>query len=201
MEKTISNKKQSVNKAHTANSVKIYDIVITGLMAALVFVGTYFFKIPTSFGYTHLGDCMIILTVCMFGTRKGVLAGAIGAGLSDLLGGYTVWVLPTMLFKGIWALIMGIVAYKLLPKVKFNWLIGASVCALVHIALYTLIKIPLYGMEYALLRIPIITGQTICGIVFGSALYMFIKSSGILRNVKLFTKKGEEVNEFKKRGI
>lgn len=183
MEKTISKKKQSVNKTHTANSVKIYDIVITGLMAALVFVGTYFFKIPTSFGYTHLGDCMIILTVCMFGTRKGVLAGAIGAGLSDLLGGYTIWVLPTMFFKGIWALIMGIVAYKLLSKVKFNWLIGAVAGAVVHIALYTLIKIPLYGMEYAMLRVPIITGQTICGIVFGSALYMFIKSSGILRNV------------------
>ena len=49
-------------------------------MAALVFTGTYFFKIPTAFGYTHLGDCMIILTVCLFGTRRGMLAGAIGAG-------------------------------------------------------------------------------------------------------------------------
>lgn len=183
MEKTILNKKESLKQNHTTSSVKVYDVVITGLMAALVFVGTYFFKIPTPSGYTHLGDCMIILTVCMFGTRKGMLAGAIGAGLSDLLGGYTVWVLPTMLFKGIWALIMGIVAYKLLPKVKFNWLIGAVAGAIVHIALYTLIKIPLYGMEYAILRIPSITGQTICGIIFGSVLYMFIKSSGILRNV------------------
>lgn len=56
------------------------DMAITGLMAALVFTGTYFFKIPTAFGYTHLGDCMIILTVCLFGTRRGMLAGAIGAG-------------------------------------------------------------------------------------------------------------------------
>ena len=55
------------------------DISIIGLMSALVFVGTYFFKIPSAFGYTHLGDCMIILTVCLFGTRRGVLAGAIGA--------------------------------------------------------------------------------------------------------------------------
>ena len=50
------------------------DMAITGLMAALVFTGTYFFKIPTAFGYTHLGDCMIILTVCLFGTRRGMLA-------------------------------------------------------------------------------------------------------------------------------
>ena len=28
------------------------DMAITGLMAALVFTGTYFFKIPTAFGYT-----------------------------------------------------------------------------------------------------------------------------------------------------
>ncbi len=84
-------------------------------------------------------------------------------------------------FKGIWALLMGIVAYKLLPKVKFNWLIGAIVGAVVHIALYTLIKIPLYGLEYAMIRIPIITGQTICGIVFGSA---FIYVCKIIRYLK-----------------
>ena len=54
------------------------------------------FKIPSAFGYTHIGDCMIILTVCLFGTRRGVLTGAIGADLSDFLGGYAVWVLPTM---------------------------------------------------------------------------------------------------------
>lgn len=94
------------------------DISIIGLMSALVFVGTYFFKIPSAFGYTHLGDCMIILTVCLFGTRRGVLAGAIGAGLSDFLGGYAVWVLPTMLLKGLWAFIAGTIAYKLLPLAR-----------------------------------------------------------------------------------
>jgi len=76
------------------------DMAITGLMAALVFTGTYFFKIPTAFGYTHLGDCMIILTVCLFGTRRGMLAGAIGAGLSDFIAGYAAWVLPTIVLKG-----------------------------------------------------------------------------------------------------
>ena len=89
------------------------DISIIGLMSALVFVGTYFFKIPSAFGYTHLGDCMIILTVCLFGTRRGVLAGAIGAGLSDFLGGYAVWVLPTMVLKGLWAFIAGTICRTL----------------------------------------------------------------------------------------
>ena len=97
-------------KNHSSQDTTL-DISIIGLMSALVFVGTYFFKIPSAFGYTHLGDCMIILTVCLFGTRRGVLAGAIGAGLSDFLGGYAVWVLPTMVLKGLWAFIAGTIAY------------------------------------------------------------------------------------------
>lgn len=60
-------------KNHSSQDTTL-DISIIGLMSALVFVGTYFFKIPSAFGYTHLGDCMIILTVCLFGTRRGVLA-------------------------------------------------------------------------------------------------------------------------------
>ena len=77
------------------------ELAYTGVMAALVFIGTYCFKIPSPFGYTHLGDCMIILTVCLFGTKRGVLAGSLGAGIADFLGGYAVWVLPTMVLKAV----------------------------------------------------------------------------------------------------
>ena len=118
-------------KNHSSQDTTL-DISIIGLMSALVFVGTYFFKIPSAFGYTHLGDCMIILTVCLFGTRRGVLAGAIGAGLSDFLGGYAVWVLPTMVLKGLWAFIAGTIAYKLLPNFKYSWLVGAIVGGIAH---------------------------------------------------------------------
>ena len=142
------------------------DISIIGLMSALVFVGTYFFKIPSAFGYTHLGDCMIILTVCLFGTRRGVLAGAIGAGLSDFLGGYAVWVLPTMLLKGLWAFIAGTIAYKLLPNFKvFLALSGAIVGGIAHIIGYTLVKIPLYGTVVAFGEMFTLSMQTIAGIV------------------------------------
>ena len=48
-------------KNHSSQDTTL-DISIIGLMSALVFVGTYFFKIPSAFGYTHLGDCMIILS-------------------------------------------------------------------------------------------------------------------------------------------
>ena len=165
------------------NTNKTEKITTTAMMAALVFVGTYFFKIPTSFGYTHLGDCMIILAVCLFGTKRGAIAGAIGAGLADLLGGYAVWAIPTIIFKSLWAIVMGFVAYKLLPNVKFNWLIGAIVGGIVHVICYTLIKIPLYGMAYAIVRIPVISGQTICGIIIGSVLYTVLYQTPAIKKI------------------
>lgn len=160
------------------------DVAIIGLMAALVFTGTYFFKIPSAFGYTHLGDCMIILTVCLFGTRRGVLAGAIGAGLSDFIGGYAVWVVPTMVLKGLWALIAGLITYKLLPGRKYSWLLGAIIGGIVHVAGYTLVKIPLYGPVVAFGEAFTLTCQTTAGIVLGGVAYTVLSQSPAIRSLQ-----------------
>lgn len=160
------------------------DISIIGLMTALVFTGTYFFKIPSAFGYTHLGDCMIILTVCLFGTRRGVIAGALGAGLSDFIGGYAVWVVPTMALKGLWALVAGLITYKLLPNHKYSWLIGAIVGGILHIAGYTLVKIPLYGMIVAFGEVFTLTCQTGAGIVLGGVAYTLLSQSPAIRSLR-----------------
>lgn len=161
------------------------DISVIGLMSALVFVGTYFFKIPSPFGYTHLGDCMIILTVCLFGTRRGVLAGMIGAGLSDFLGGYAIWVLPTMILKGLWAAIAGFVTYKLLPGYKYSWLIGSVAGGIVHVIGYTLVKIPLYGIGVAFGEIFTLSLQTAAGIVFGGAAYLALSQSPAIKKLQV----------------
>lgn len=87
---------------------------------------------------------MIILTVCLFGTRRGMLAGAIGAGFPtsspDTPPGSSYLVL-----KGGWALIMGLIMYRLLPHFKYSWLAGAVTGGIFHVIGYTLVKIPLYG--------------------------------------------------------
>ena len=165
--------------------MKTRSITATALMAALVFAGTYFFKIPSPFGgYAHLGDCMIILGVCLLGTTRGMLAGAIGAGLSDLLGGYMIWVLPTAVIKGVWALLMGLIMYKLMKNSRIGWLVGAVVGGLVQVVLYTVVKIPLYGQYGALAEVPLLIGQTVCGIVFGSVLYLIFAKSSILGKLR-----------------
>ena len=67
------------------------NLTKTAMMAAIVFVGIYLIKIPIPNGYTHLGDCFIFLGVLLLGTKRGSLAGAIGAAASDVLGGYMHW--------------------------------------------------------------------------------------------------------------
>lgn len=103
------------------------ELTKTAVMAALVFVAIYVLKIPGPNGYSHLGDCMILISVLLLGGKKGAWAGGIGAALADLLGGYMQWVLPTFLIKAVMALIMGYVIDKW--HHSLNWLAGAMLGA------------------------------------------------------------------------
>jgi uncharacterized membrane protein len=65
----------------------LYRIIITGLMAALVYAGNYLqIKIPNGVLVTriHLGNSMCLLAGLLFGGLTGGLASGIGAGLYDL---------------------------------------------------------------------------------------------------------------------
>lgn len=155
------------------------DITVTAAMAALVFLGTYIFKIPTISGYIHLGDCMILLTVALFGMKKGAVAGAVGGGLSDLLGGFFYWVGPTLVIKCMWALVMGTIMHKLLKNRKGAFLAGAAAGGVLQIAAYTIVRIFIYGMQTALIEVPGLALQTGTGIVAGLVIYRILAKSGL----------------------
>ena len=142
------------NVTSTGQKIRTVDITVTAAMAALVFLGTYIFKIPTISGYVHLGDCMILLTVALFGMKKGAIAGAIGGGLSDFIGGYFYWVVPTLLIKCMWAIVMGLIMHKVLKDKKGSFLIGAIAGGVLHIIAYTLVRVVLYGGKTAIIEIP-----------------------------------------------
>ena len=113
--------------------------------------------------------------------RVGVEVAALDeCQMADLLGGYMIWVVPTAVIKGVWALLMGLFMYRLLKNMKFGWLAGAVIGGLVQIVLYTIVKIPLYGQYGALAEVPLLAGQTVCGIVFGSVLYLIFEKSSVL---------------------
>lgn len=160
-------------------TIRTSDITVTAAMAALVFLGTYIFKIPTISGYIHLGDCMILLTVALFGMKKGAVAGAIGAGLADLLGGFFYWTVPTLLIKCMWALVMGTIMYKVLRSRKGAFLAGAVTGGILQIAAYTVVRAFIYGWSTALVEVPGLALQTGAGIVLGFAIYRVLAKSGL----------------------
>ena len=111
-------------------NLSVKKLTMAGVMAALVFVMTYIPKVPVPItgGYVHLGDGAIFLSTLLLGPL-GIPAAAIGSGLSDLLGGYMVYVLPTIMIKALVALI----AWKLWKE--GSWLRAALAFVLAEAAM------------------------------------------------------------------
>ena len=158
----------------------------TAMMAAIIFVCTYTFKIPIAItgGYTHLGDCAIFIGVMLLGRKHGTVAAALGAAMSDLLGGFWLWVVPTFLIKGIMAFIMGTIVEKVLPDKKGNWLIGAMAGGIWQIIGYTLTKIVLLSPQAAFATVPTVSAQTVAGIVIASVVIVVLQSSNVLYSLR-----------------
>lgn len=158
----------------------------TAMMAAIIFVCTYTFKIPIAItgGYTHLGDCAIFIGVMLLGRKHGTAAAALGAAMSDLLGGFWLWVVPTFLIKGIMAFIMGTIVEKVLPDKKGNWLIGAIAGGIWQIIGYTLTKIVLLSPQAAFATVPTVSAQTIAGIIIASVVIVVLQSSNVLYSLR-----------------
>ena len=82
-------------------------VVMTALFAALTCAATMSIRIPTpgTGGYIHPGGALVILSGVILGPAYGFLAGGIGSALSDLLGGYFLYVPITLIIKGLVALV------------------------------------------------------------------------------------------------
>lgn len=90
---------------------KTKKLTFLGLMIALVFIATFSIRIPIPFtqGYIHAGDSMIFITAILFGWQFGALAGGIGSAIADLVAGYTIWIVPTLIIKAIMGAIIGLI--------------------------------------------------------------------------------------------
>ena len=107
-------------KTKSLQTEKTRQLVITALMAALTYVGTSIIKIPTpTNGYIHPGDGFVLLSGILLGPVWGGLAAAIGSAMSDLIGGYFIYVPATFLIKGATALVASLI-FKGLAKVLEN---------------------------------------------------------------------------------
>ncbi len=102
-------------QSYSKTQQKTFDLIITGLLAALVFVSTVFLnlKLPIgNGGLVHLGTAMLFIASILYGPKKGALAGAIGMGLFDMIGGWMLWAPITIVARGLQGFIVGKIAWS-----------------------------------------------------------------------------------------
>ena len=93
----------------------LYDIVVVGVMAAIVFALTYFIRIeiPTPAGPTNLklANAFILLAGMLFGGLRGGLAGGIGSMIFDLINPAYITSAPfTLIFFFMMGFVCGVVS-------------------------------------------------------------------------------------------
>ena len=75
------------------------QLCVAAAMGVFVFLMTVVPRVPIPLGYAHLGDAALFLAVLFAGRREGILAGCFGSAFADLVGGFPVWIGPTLLIK------------------------------------------------------------------------------------------------------
>lgn len=126
------------------------NVILVGVLAAMVCVATTFLHIPiVGGGYVHLGDAVIYLAAALLPTPYAVAAAAVGAGLADLLVA-PMWAPFTVVIKAVmamaftakkerllcrrngWAVlvagVVGVVGYYI-AEVAILWLSGGALAA------------------------------------------------------------------------
>lgn len=90
------------------------SLAVTALMAAFTCIATMSIRIPSpTLGYIHPGDCLVLLCGVILGPVAGFLAAGIGSMFADLLSGYVIYAIPTLIIKGVTALIASLLFRKL----------------------------------------------------------------------------------------
>ncbi|MBR1739907.1 MAG: TIGR04002 family protein [Ruminococcus sp.] len=115
---------------------KVRLMSYAGVFAAITYVLTAHLHIPTGAGYTHAGDGAIFLAASILPTPYAAAAGAIGAGLADLLSGYAVWLPATVIIKALTAMFFSSKGSRILTRRNILAIVPALVLCVVGYSLY-----------------------------------------------------------------
>ena len=71
------------------NATRLRRLCQCAIFSAVIYVFTAYLHVPSFNGYTHIGDGFLYLAASLLPTGYAAAAGAVGAGLADLLSGYS----------------------------------------------------------------------------------------------------------------
>ncbi len=155
-------------------------LILAALFAALSCVATMSIRIPTpgTSGYIHPGDAIVILSGIILGPVWGFLAGGIGSALSDLIGGYFIYVPITFVIKGLVALAAGLLYQKVGKNQKSRYIaviLGGVADIILVAGGYFVCEFFIYGAGAAA-SIPANIIQGVGGLVISCILYPILIS-------------------------
>lgn len=167
-------------------------LILAALFAALSCVATMSIRIPTpgTGGYIHPGDAIVILSGVILGPVWGFLAGGIGSALSDLIGGYFVYVPITFVIKGLVALAAGLLYQKVgkTQKSRYVAVVLGGVADIILVAGgYFVCEYFIYGAGAAA-SIPANIIQGVGGLVISCILYPILISIPNVRQMTIATR-------------
>jgi uncharacterized repeat protein (TIGR04002 family) len=108
-----------------AKQDKVRLLCISGVVAAIIYIFTAFFHIPSHTGYTHVGDAFVYLAGSVLPAPYAMCAGAVGGVLADVLGGYALWAPGTGIIKALTALCFSRKGSTILPP-RNRWAIAPA---------------------------------------------------------------------------
>ena len=110
------------------NDRKTKKLVLSALMAALVYVSTSIIQIPSpaTNGYVNLGDCFVLLSGWLLGPWYGAAAAGIGSMLVDLLGSYAHYAPGTLVIKAADAMAAALI-FRAMGRGKTGMLVSGVV--------------------------------------------------------------------------
>lgn len=118
------------------SSTRTYDLILTSMAIALVFIATLLLNIrlpiAANGGLVHLGTAMLFIIATLFGPKKGAIAGGVGMGLFDLFSGWTLWAPFSLVTRGLQGYIVG----------KISWLNGRNGGSIGFNILAALVSLP-----------------------------------------------------------
>ena len=155
-------------------------LILAAVFAALSCVATMSIRIPTpgTSGYIHPGDAIVILSGVILGPVWGFLAGGIGSALSDLIGGYFIYVPITFVIKGLVALAAGLLYQKVGKNQKSRYIaviLGGVADIILVAGGYFVCEFFIYGAGAAA-SIPANIIQGVGGLVISCILYPILIS-------------------------
>lgn len=127
-------------------------IVTTALLTALVLICTLILKVPVGPDcYIHLGDAVILLAVILLPRGYACFAGAVGATLADLMGGFAFWAPWTFAVKLLFILVFGFFLDRSRKNASEKTLLGVPVIELIGLVVSGIVAVVGYFLsEYML---------------------------------------------------